>query len=254
MAEPASAPRAVQAVGLAASILDALAREGRPVALGRLAAALDLAPPKLHRYVAALVEAGLVAQRPSGLYDLGGAAARIGLAALGRVDPVSGAMDAVPALADETGHTVSLSVWGDRGPIIVRWEAGAAFLVTSLGLGSALSPTRSATGLAMLAHMPDRRVSSVAGEVDAAALARVRDAGVAVADGTFIPGLVAVAAPVLDAQGTAAAALTVIGTDPALLAADAPARAALRTACDALGRAAGRPETDGGEADRPSSS
>ena len=51
--------------------------------------------------------------------------------------------------------------------------------------------------------------------------------------GDLIPGLAAVGAPVLDWQGEAQAAVTLIGTDPAIAAPGAPAIAALTRFCAA---------------------
>jgi len=45
----------------------------------------------------------------------------------------------------------------------------------------------------------------------------VRSLGYASVDGRFIPGLVAIAAPILDWQQEARAVVTLIGTDPATI-------------------------------------
>jgi len=44
----------------------------------------------------------------------------------------------------------------------------------------------------------------------------IRQAGYASVDGRFIPGLVAIAAPILDWQGEAQAVVTLVGTDPSV--------------------------------------
>jgi len=51
----------------------------------------------------------------------------------------------------------------------------------------------------------------------AALCTRIKAQGHATVDGDFIPGLVALAAPILDWQGEAQAAVTLIGTDAAVL-------------------------------------
>jgi DNA-binding IclR family transcriptional regulator len=47
--------------------------------------------------------------------------------------------------------------------------------------------------------------------------ADIRGQGFASVDGRFIPGLVAVAAPILDWQGEAQAVVTLVGIDPAAI-------------------------------------
>ena len=61
--------------------------------------------------------------------------------------------------------------------------------------------------------------------------ARIRAAGCATADGEFIPGLVAIAAPVLDWQGEAQCAVTLIGTEREATQEGAATRAALLRFC-----------------------
>ena len=233
MAEEARRGRGVRSVGVAVAILSALARQGRPITLGALAADLGMAPAKLHRYMAAFVEAGMVSHRRSGSYDLGAEAARIGLAALARQDPVNRAADALPELVEAVGHSAILSVWGDRGPTVVRYERSAVPLVTTLGLGSVLSVTRSATGHVFLAWLPERladaaiRADGADPATFASVLDDVREAGIAAADQSYIPGLHALAAPVLDVSGALVAVATLVSASEGSLRADGAARAAL---------------------------
>lgn len=227
--------RGVQSVEVSVDLLSALAAHRGPMALSELAAAVDMAPAKVHRYLASFVESGMVEHRRSGTYDLGPRAAEIGVAAIARIDPVNRAADALADLVEATGLTALLAVWGNAGPTVVRWEKAATPLVTMLGLGSVLSATRSATGHAFLAHMPDRLVAAaIAEEAPGARLAdyadlraRVRTDGVATADQDFIPGLYALAAPVLGLDARPAAVVTLISTSREILASDHSARARL---------------------------
>ena len=222
--------RSVQSVETSVRILRALARGGGPMALSDLAAKLDMPAAKLHRYLASFVDAGMVDHRRSGSYDLGPVAAEIGMAAVARVDVVNRAADALPALVEDTGCTAMLSVWGSRGPTVVRWERARVPLVTVLGIGSVLPILRTATGRAFIAYLPERVVeeallSDAEGgtEAEVAAIRNsVRETGLATADQTFIPGLFALARPVLDLQGHAEAVVTLIATQRSLLDEDGP--------------------------------
>ncbi|QPH55644.1 IclR family transcriptional regulator [Pontivivens ytuae] len=224
--------RGVQSVEVSVNLLTALARHPGPMALSQLAAEVGMAPAKVHRYLASFVETGMVQHRRSGSYDLGPRAAEIGTAAIARIDPVNRAADALPELVEATGFTALLAVWGNLGPTIVRWEKAAVPLVTMLGLGSVLPVTRSATGHAFMAHMPDRLLTDVvAAEAPERTLEdfgdlrmSVREAGLAMADQDFIPGLFALAAPILDLQSRPAAVVTLISTTRDLLDEEHPAR------------------------------
>ena len=222
--------RSVQSVETSVRILRALARGGGPMALSDLAAQLDMPAAKVHRYLASFVDAGMVDHRRSGSYDLGPVAAEIGMAAVARVDVVNRAADALPALVEDTGCTAMLSVWGSRGPTVVRWERARVPLVTVLGVGSVLPILRTATGRAFIAYLPELVVeeallSDAEGgtEAEVAAIREsVRETDLATADQTFIPGLFALARPVLDLQGHAEAVVTLIATQRSLLDEDGP--------------------------------
>lgn len=236
--EQAAAPerrRGVQSAEVAVAVLRKLAEAGAPLGLNTLAAQVGLAPAKAHRYLVSLVASGMVVQRNSGAYDLGPLAARIGTAALARVDCLNRAGDALPGLVEQTGLTGMLSVWGAYGATVVRWEKASAQLITALGVGSVLPLERSATGLAFLAWLPqrllDEAIAREAPELAAPQLARLRTRlrkeFVTEASGSFIPGLYALAAPVLNAQRLAEGVITLVATDPTVIRADAPARHAL---------------------------
>lgn len=225
-----------------------------PATLSDLARAAGMPASRAHRYLASFLHAGLAVQTArSGRYDLGPAAAELGLAALARTDVVNRAADGLAALSEETGLTAMLSVWGSQGATVVRWERSPAFTVTALGLGSTLPLLNSATGRVFLAFLP-RRLSAarLGAEMRAAAdggvswpdldptpaavdalAARVRAERAASVDGRFIPGLRAAAAPVTDWQDEAVAAVTLIGLGDEV--ADPGGR--VRRALDAYARA-----------------
>jgi len=237
-----SRSRGIQSVGRALDLLRLLAAAPGPISLGELAEAAGMSPSKAHRYLASFAAAGLVTQqRRSGRYDLGPLALEVGLAALGRLQLVNRAAELMPELVATTGATALLAVWSHAGPVIVRWERSARYAVTALGLGSVLPLTRSATGQVFLAWLPAPLTAAllaaeVQGKEAKAALAqaeRVRQDGIARVDGRLIPGLFAASVPVLDWQGQAEAALTLIDTRPELIVPDGPCLAALRRAGDA---------------------
>jgi len=218
--------RGVQSVEISVGLLRALADAGGLLSLKELAAAVGMPAAKAHRYLASFVEAGMVDHRRSGLYQLGPMAARIGLAALARVDVVNRAADSLGPLVEETGTSALLAVLGSAGPTVVRWEQARRALVTTLGLGSVLPLTNSATGLVILAYgapgpVADSLARSEGEDYDAPHIQALRRdvlaQGHAVALQDFIPGLFAISVPVLNAAGIAEAAITLVGTDAMVL-------------------------------------
>lgn len=236
----------------ALGVLAHLATLDAPSQLSDIARACGMPPSKVHRYLASFVSAGLVRQEGrSGRYDLGPAALQLGLAALARHDFVNAAADGLAGLSIETGMTVLLSVWANRGATVVRWERGSTPTDTSMGLGTTLPLLNSATGRVFLAWGPQRAIApgvegqlrrlakhpGLCGDFEPTkagikALADgTRARGYAFVEGRFIPGLVAAAAPVLDWQGEAQAAITLVGIDPAAVTPGSPQTECLLAYC-----------------------
>lgn len=239
----------IQALDAALIVLRTLADFDGPVALVDLARSVSMPASKVHRYLASFIHAGLVRQAAkSGRYELGPSAATLGLAALARNDMVSLTADELPELAEQTGMTVLLSVWGNHGATVIRWCRAPSPMVTSFGLGSTLPLLTSASGRVLLAFLP-RQVTSArlrleveralesglswpdldlsVGSVERL-IETIRRDGFATIDGRFVPGLRAIAAPIANWQGEAEAAVTLISTSDQILSAQNPAVQALR--------------------------
>jgi len=214
----AAAGGGMKSLTSALATLEAVVAADGPASLTAIAVRAGVTSSTAHRHLAALTGAELVRQHAAtGFYDLGPAALRLGLAALGRLDAVTLATEVMTGLAQSAGATVLLSVWGDNGPVVVRWERGPLPFVTSLGLGSRLPVTRSATGLCFLAFMPLAlalpHLQDEASDASAvrAALDDIHERGWTAVDSSVIPGLRALAAPIRDHQGHVACVLTLVG-------------------------------------------
>ena len=220
ISEPAVDRRGIQSVEIGLRVIDALRDAPGPLSLKALAAASGLPISNCHRYCVSFVRSGYMQQdATTGRYDLGERLIQSGLVALARSDAIAVATQALETLVDETGNTGQLAVWGDRGPNIIRWITGRAAVRTSMTVGTTLPLLTSATGRVFLAFLPRRQTAAIAaheamaGGGDPEALAAQALAmGVGHVAGDHIPGLSAVAAPVLDAYGDAAAVITLIGT------------------------------------------
>ena len=238
--------RGIQSIDTGIRLLEVLEKADGPLALKELSAKADLDPSSAHRYLASFVRCGLVRQEADSRYDFGPLALHMGLAAVRRLDPVQLIEQALPGLVAETGYTALLTVWSNRGPTVVHWQRSRNPFVTNLGLGSVLPISRSATGAVLVAFLPDAvTAEAIAAEarretIDrpafARAVERARKTRLAFVDSSVIPGLSAVSAPVLQWNGEAAAAITLIGPDRELAKPTHPAVATLRRLCDRLSR------------------
>ena len=211
--ETAAARQGIQSVELAMTVLQAIEQGLGPMALTQIAAAAGMAPSKAHRYLVSLGRVGLVVQsQRNGLYDLGPAMRRLGIESLRRMDEVGLASEHLPGLRDRTRHAVNLAVWGDHGPVLVRWDYGAYALPITVRVGATMPMLTSSVGRVYLTHLPATITTPVlAGQLatdridepTTKEIARIRaqvlDRGVAVTSGGVIPGVASVAAPVFAA-------------------------------------------------------
>lgn len=245
----------IQALDAALTVLRTLATISGPATLSDLSRASSMPASKVHRYLASFIHAGLAVQKErSGRYDLGPRAVEFGLAAIARNDFVNRTADRLEELATSTGLTALVTIWGDRGATVVRWEKSPSFTAASLGLGSTLPLLTSASGRIFLAFLPRRIVApalkreireasrsvsdfpdlslSKSG-IDALA-SRVHRDRLASVDGRYIPGLKALAAPVTNWQDEVEVAVTLIGTRDDMLKPGGAVEQALRSFTDQL--------------------
>ncbi|HEY3605527.1 MAG TPA: IclR family transcriptional regulator [Sporichthyaceae bacterium] len=203
----------IQSVENAMAVLVAMEHGGGPMTLTQIGAASGMAPNKAHRYLVSLGRVALVSQDPStGKYDLGPAMRRLGTEALRRMDTVGIATAHLLGLRDRTGQTVGMHVWGEHGPVLVRWENGNELLPMIVRIGATLPLLSSSAGQVFLAHLPAAMTDPVIRasrrdgltDLDDAAVGRLKDQvrrdGVAVTVNAVVPGMGVIAAPVLTAE------------------------------------------------------
>jgi DNA-binding IclR family transcriptional regulator len=236
-------PRGIQSLEVGGTLLHALAHAGRPLPLKDLAARAGMSPAKAHPYLVSWGRIGLVAQdEGSGHYGLGPMAMQLGLISLQQHDPVRLASAQLEDLAQATGCTVALTLWGNAGPTVVRVAEAPSPLHVTLRHGTVLNLHQTASGLVMAAWRPEAQVEPLwrqslgAGATPAAwrafqgQLAHVRDAGHAHSDDALMPGMTALAVPACDALNVAQWALVAVAPSTQW-----PDEAARQTAMSALG-------------------
>ncbi len=234
------AQRGIQSIEVGGQLLRALVHHGRPMALKDLAREADMTPAKAHPYMVSFGRLGLIEQdRASGHYLLGPLALQLGLISLQQADPVHIATPAIAELAQQTGHTIALAVWGARGATIVRTAESPSPVHVNMRHGTVFSLTNTASGRVFAAYLDAGRVRALleaerqrqkqrkaepappAGMPPVQPLPswtdferqlqEVRAHGISRSDGEVIEGVSAMAAPVFDHTGAIVLAITAIG-------------------------------------------
>ena len=145
----------VQSLEIGVGVLKVLLESGSAMMLKEIAAAADMPAPKAHRYLVSLVRSGLVQQDSDNLkYDLGPLAIPLGLAAVDRLDRVKLGLNSISELRDLTNETTALSVWGEFGPVMVRWERPHRPITVNVITGNTVSLLATSTGRLFAAWMP----------------------------------------------------------------------------------------------------
>lgn len=240
-------------------VLRVLGEADGPLALNEIAARARLSAAMAHRYLASLVDAGMVARTGgAGQYALGAQALRLGMRAMLGIDGLEAARAAIARWNAQTGEAVMLAVWMDDAPVIIDWHASHRAVSVYVRVGARLDPTRSATGRAFLAFgslgalvtarasRPGATARAEAraltwegrpvhtGEIDRL-LDGIRRRGLARSLGDLLPGIDAIAVPVLDAQRHARYVITTLGPHGSLDARlDGGLAASLRACAGAL--------------------
>jgi DNA-binding IclR family transcriptional regulator len=228
----------IQSVEVGFALLDVLAQAPGPLMLRDLASAAGMSAAKAHRYLVSFQRLSLVVQDANTRYELGPATLRLGLATLSRLDAVKLARERLPTLMDQTGHTLALAVWGNRGPTLVHWQEAPMAMPVSLRLGDVMPLLSSATGRCFAAFMGHGGAADKAQPMIEAELALARKLGRSDLPSTaaqvkamntetraqglgrvvnvLLPGISGFCAPVFDADGHLALGVVSLGSTATL--------------------------------------
>jgi DNA-binding IclR family transcriptional regulator len=220
----------IQSIENGTPVLRALVQAREPMTLTAIAAATGMAPGKAHKYLASFIRVGLVAQNESGgRYDLGPFALELGVAAMRRINVVEIAQPILDDLRDLLGHTVSLAIWANRGPTIMRIAETPDLMSLTVRFGTVMPLLTSAFGRIFAAFLDRRLTQSLmqAELLDPARLAmnsspsnfaevetmlaQFRAQRMSVAENLSAPGRAALAAPIFDHNNRMVASIAVIG-------------------------------------------
>lgn len=238
-----SRPR-VPTLRKAAELLELFSHEQPTWRLRDVALAVGWDKSTAYRILEALVDCRFLDRTPDGEYQVGVLPLELGAVYLS-TDPVRRLLvSEVQRIADASGLTTQLGVLDGARVAIVTSHEGTSPVKAAAMLGQRLPLHASAAGKAILAQLADEELDGILPDElepytartitsrDAllAAVAIVRESGVAVAEGELAEGLDAVAVPLGRGRiGTTVAALTCAGPPAAVMpAAWETARAALQ--------------------------
>jgi len=221
--------RNIQSIGVGFRLIRCLEEAAGPLSLKDIAERAEMSASQAHLYLASFAQLGMVRQDRVSRYELGPYALQLGLAALRRMDIVAIAKEPMYALNRRTSEAAYLSVWGNRGPSIVRKVDGLRPIPMQLRVGYVLPLLSSATGRLFLSFLPRAETTTIVKEELAAwptnarpekpsaqkieeLIAETRRNGMTQTESLHNEGFAAMSAPILDHEGTICASITLIGT------------------------------------------
>jgi IclR family KDG regulon transcriptional repressor len=206
------------------SVLQYLAKAGAPVRLSTVAEELKLRKSNVHRLLSTLSELGYVRQEPeTGRYAPTLLVWELGTSVLAANPAKRAAAPYMQELHQSTGETVNLTVLDGDDVLYLDKIVSPRVLRFTSRPGTRAPAARIAAGRAMLAHEPKARAiieraakrPANGKKLDVEALMKeleqVRNKGYAVAESTYTPGIISVAAPIMGRDNRAAAAISVSG-------------------------------------------
>lgn len=221
----------MSALEKALAMIDAVLACPNPVSLPDLTERLGEARGTVHRRLQQLEDEGLLLRDPRGHITVGPRLSALGLATLRSRNQGAPVRAVLREFVDEAQESCSIGVLDGLGYAVVEhWEAPRA-LRLQLAVGNRAPAHCLAGGKIMLADLdaellkrllatgklPARTPKTITRRLALEAeLVKVRKRGYALNDEEFLPDIVAMAVPIRDAGGRAAAGLTLHGSKPRL--------------------------------------
>lgn len=214
--------RRIQSIDVGFRLIRVLEAASGKLPLSKIAELADMPASKAHLYMASFAHAGLVEQDPVTMrYGLGPYALQLGAAAMRQLDVAQVSREALDKLQSATGLLVFLTVWGNRGPVIIAKVDATVEVLVSVRVGHVLPLYQAATGRVYLAYKARSAIQHVETRerpVDATlkrraeeSLPLIRQRQLAFSDSQLNAGFASISAPIFDYAGEIAAAVTALG-------------------------------------------
>ncbi|GAB1578983.1 IclR family transcriptional regulator [Bordetella petrii] len=209
-----SGVRALSSVLKTLAVLDLLGASDRPLKLAELVAAQGGNRATVYQRLVTLIEAGWVEVDEDGAYRLTLHAARVGEAAFDQASLGERATAVLQELVYASGETASLAVISGAQVVLAKRVEAKGMLRADVHVGTTFSLEISASGRVLSAYaepaMQQYLRDQGAALPDPGVMADVVAQGYAVSSGLEIPGILALAVPVLNRLGKCVAALSLV--------------------------------------------
>jgi len=208
-------PRYSQSLERGLAILGCFTPERPVLGIADIADMLGMSRSTTHRYMITLVALGYLEQNSSRKYRLGLHVTDLGMSALNSTSMREHAQPYLDELRRRTGYTINVAVLDGTEIVYIarsRSQRRAQQRIDlGLALGSRLPAYCTAMGKMLLAHLPERELRDLLGEMRLERrtpntitnrrllqieLERIREDGFAVNDEELTPGLHSIAAPI----------------------------------------------------------
>jgi DNA-binding IclR family transcriptional regulator len=213
----------IQSLDQGLQVLLTLAAADGFLTLKEIGYRVGMSPSKVHRYLHSLVASSLCEQsKKSGKYGLGLGSLNLGFAAIQQLDLVNRTADDMETLVIEFKLPVLLSVWSNKGPVVVRFHHAATPAAMPYMLGSVLPLLGSTAGQVFLSYLHRHATADLLREEMASfaepptptniatTIDEVIANGYAIARGTSGAGMTEVSVPILNWQNVPSAVVTVL--------------------------------------------
>ncbi|WP_280458896.1 IclR family transcriptional regulator [Nocardia carnea] len=223
--EAAGGRDVVGAVLKACTLLGYFSADRPTWTLNDLTTASGMNKTTVHRLMATLIQAGWVDRSGEGGYRIAMPVFEIGSAALAKLDIRSAAKPFMSELAGAFGNTAYLMVPAEQGAVCIDLLEGRnSLVVAGINVGSVMPYHAAAGPVVMLAHSKALRDRWLTGDLPAITdrtitdvnrlvehLDEIRSAGYALSNADYLPGVAAVAAPILGRDGSVVGSISVGG-------------------------------------------
>lgn len=193
--------------------------------LNDLTTASGMNKTTVFRLMATLVQAGWVDRTDEGAYRVAMPVFEIGSAALAKLDIRSAAKPFMTDLAGAFGNTAYLMVPAEQGAVCIDLLEGRnSLVVAGINVGSVMPYHAAAGPIVMLAHSTALRDKWLGADLPAITertitdpgklaehLDEITEAGYSLSNSDYLPGVAAVAAPILGRNGAVVASISVGG-------------------------------------------
>ena len=209
----------IQSLQVGMSIIDSIARYGKPMRFSDILESTNITKSNLYKYLNTLTQLDLLYRdQVTGHYNLGAKLIQYGMLAVNQEDDItSRATPFIEEMCNLTNHTILLTIWTNNGPIIIKIQNPPYQLNIGAQLGTILPPHSSA-GKIYLSYLDADQtkawVEGYGGEnevISQEEILLIKQEKIALASEPIISSISSISVPILNYQEHVLGTLTIVG-------------------------------------------